>query len=86
MGILDKARDALGKNRGKIDEGIQKAAKLAKEKTGGQHADKIDRIAEKGKEALDRMDEPGRPDEADRPNPPSEPGPPSQATPPDPRP
>lgn len=72
MGILDKARDALGKNREKIDQGLQKAAKLAKEKAGTQHADKIDRVVEKGKDALNRMDDSGRS------------APPTQSTPPDP--
>ncbi len=68
MGFLDKARDALGKNRDKIDQGMQKAAKLAKEKAGTQHADKIDRAVEKGRDALDRMDD-GRPDQGPPPDP-----------------
>jgi hypothetical protein len=79
MGFLDKARDAIGKNRDKIDQGMQKAAKLAKEKAGTQHAGKIDRIVEKGKDALDRMDDP-QPDPG---TPPGQPTSPSQTTPPD---
>jgi hypothetical protein len=73
MGMMDdmkdKARDAIEKNRDKIDEGIQKAAGFAKEKAGSQHADKIDQMAERGKSALDRMDDSGQADEPGRPNP-----------------
>lgn len=89
MGFLDKARDAIEKNRDKIDQGMQKAAKLAKEKAGTQHADKIDRIVEKGQGALDRMDDSGRPTQEPPPGQPTSPSqttPPDQSTPPGPRP
>jgi hypothetical protein len=75
MGFMDKARDAIGKNRNKIDQGMQKAAKLAKEKAGTQHADKIDRAVEKGKDALDRMDDSSPPNQATPPDEPTPPGP-----------
>ena len=68
MGVMDnfkdKARDAAETHRDKIDKGLDKAAELANKKTGGQHADKIDQVVERGKDALDRMDEPNaRPDQ-----------------------
>ena len=57
MGMMDemkdKAKDAAGKHRDKIDEGIDKAAQMAKEKTGGKHDDKIDEGVERGKGAVD---------------------------------
>lgn len=69
MGMMDKARGAIERNRDKIDQGMQKAAKLAKEKAGAQHADKIDRIVERGQDTLDRMDDSGRPGQPGQPNP-----------------
>ena len=56
--LQDKAREAAEKHRDKIDQGLDKAAELANQKTGGQHADKIDQVVERGRDALDRMDEP----------------------------
>lgn len=50
--ITDKAKGLLEDNADKVDEGIDKAAELAKEKTGGQHDDKIDAAAEKLKDVL----------------------------------
>ena len=73
MGMMDdmknKARDAIEKNRDKIDDGIQKAAEFAKDKAGSQHADKIDQMVDRGQGALDRMNESDQPNDLDRPNP-----------------
>lgn len=73
MGMMDdmkdKARDAIEKNRDKIDEGMKKAAELAKEKAGSQHADKIDQMVDRGQGALDRMDDSGQTGDPGRPNP-----------------
>jgi hypothetical protein len=48
MNLFDKAKEALGKNPDKADQGIDKAADFAKSKYG-DHADKIDEAAEKAK-------------------------------------
>ena len=73
MGMMDdmkdKARDAIEKNRDKIDEGMKKAADFAKEKAGSQHADKIDQMVDRGQGALDRMNDPGQADDPGRTNP-----------------
>ena len=60
MGFLDKAKQML---TGKVDEhgdqiaqGIDKAADVADEKTGGRYTDKIDTGAEKAKDSLDSLD------------------------------
>jgi hypothetical protein len=57
MGMMDKAKDkakdAMGEHGDKADQGIDKAADMAKEKTGGQHDDKIDQGVEKGKQAAE---------------------------------
>jgi hypothetical protein len=92
MGMMDdmknKAREAIEKNRDKIDQGMHKAAELANEKTGGKHSDKIDGMVERGKGALDKLDEPGQgdqpsqPNQSSRPNQSSQPGPPTPPTPP----
>lgn len=75
MGMMDdmkgKARDAIEKNRDKIDDGMKKAAEFAKEKAGSQHADKIDQMVDRGRGALDRMDDPNPPNEPHRPTPPN---------------
>ena len=60
MGFLDKAKNAL---RGGVDkhgdqagEGIDKAAAVADDKTGGKHTSQIDQGADKAKDALDNLD------------------------------
>ena len=51
MSFLDKAKakltDAVDQHGDKIADGIDKAGKLANEKTGGKHADKIDQATGK---------------------------------------
>jgi len=60
MGFLDKLRgkasDAVDKHGEKIRDGIDKAAHLADDKTGGKHTDKINSGADKAKDALDKLD------------------------------
>ncbi|WAL65338.1 antitoxin [Amycolatopsis cynarae] len=47
----EKAQETLGHNAGKIEEGIDKAGGFAKSKFG-KHADKIDTMTTKAKDAL----------------------------------
>ena len=87
MGFLDNAKDKLTKavdqHGDKIAEGIDRAAKLANEKTGGKHADKIEKATGKARDALDSLDgknddipdTPGTP-----PSPPQQPGLPTDPT------
>jgi len=60
MGFLDKlrgkAKDAVDDHGDKIGDGIDKAATMADDKTGGKHGDKIDSGADKAKDALDNLD------------------------------
>jgi hypothetical protein len=51
-----KLEDAVDKHGDKIGEGLDKAAKLADEKTKGKYSDKIDTGLGKAKEALDGLD------------------------------
>ena len=52
MGIFDKAKDMLNQHPDKVEQGLDRAADLADRKTGGQHADKIDKGVGVAKEKL----------------------------------
>ena len=56
MGILDKVKGLIGGNADKVEDGIDKAADLAKDKLGDDHDDKIDSAADKAKDLLDKVD------------------------------
>jgi len=56
MGLLDKAKDLVAGNKDKVKDGIDKAADLADDTTGNQHTDKIEDVAEKAKDAVDKLD------------------------------
>ncbi len=60
MGFLDDARakltDAVDQHGDKVADGIDKAAELLDDRTGGKHADAIATGAEKARDALDRLD------------------------------
>lgn len=60
MGFLDDARkkltETVDQHGDKVADGIDKAAELLDDRTGGKHADKIATGAEKAKDALDRLD------------------------------
>lgn len=55
MGILDKAKGLVGEHEEQVKEGIDKAADVADEKTGGKHTDAIEGAADKAKEAVDKV-------------------------------
>ncbi|WP_040600165.1 antitoxin [Patulibacter medicamentivorans] len=52
--LVGQAKDFAGKNEEKIESAIDKAAKLADQKTGGKHHDKIVGGAAKLKDAVDQ--------------------------------
>ncbi|MGK2947419.1 MAG: antitoxin [Acidimicrobiales bacterium] len=57
MALLDTIKKAL-RGKGKQVEGaIDKAADLVDDKTGGKHSDKIDDVAEKAKDMVDKLDD-----------------------------
>ena len=49
MGLLDKAKDLLGKHEEKVEGAIDKVAEVVDDKTGGKYADQIDKGAEAAK-------------------------------------
>ncbi|MFF0577524.1 antitoxin [Streptosporangium saharense] len=62
MSIFDKVKSMLGDHSAKAEElakqGVDQAARMAKEKTGGKYDQHIDTAATKAKEMADRIDEP----------------------------
>ncbi len=55
MGIFDKAKDLLNEHNDKVDQGIDKAAQVIDQKTGGQHTEEINQGAEQAKQAMDKQ-------------------------------
>lgn len=55
MGIFDKAKDLAGDNADKIEEGIDKAAEVADEKTGGEHSEHIEKGADIAKDQAGKL-------------------------------
>jgi hypothetical protein len=60
MGLFDKlrgkAQETVDQQGDKVGQGIDKAADMADDKTGGKYGDKIDTGSEKAKDALDNLD------------------------------
>lgn len=60
MGLFDsikaKLSGLLGSKGAEIDEGIDKAADIVDDKTGGKYSSQIDAGAEKVKDAIDSLD------------------------------
>lgn len=57
MGLLDKIKGALQGKSKQMKSGIDKAADVVDDKTGGKHTDKIDGAADKAKDIIDKLDE-----------------------------
>ncbi|MEZ5245810.1 MAG: antitoxin [Acidimicrobiales bacterium] len=56
MGILDKIKGLVGGNADKVEDAIDKAAEVVKDKVPDAHDDKIDMAAEKAKDLVDDLD------------------------------
>jgi ABC-type transporter Mla subunit MlaD len=61
--LKDQAADLLDEHGDKIKDGIDKAAGVADDKTGGQHTERIGSVADKAKDVVDRLAG-GKPDPA----------------------
>ncbi|MVA77441.1 antitoxin [Auraticoccus sp. F435] len=58
MGIFDKAKDAVSGHQDQVDRGVDKAGDAVDQRTGGQHAEQVD----KGQDAVrDRLGAGGDP-------------------------
>jgi hypothetical protein len=58
--LKEKAADLAASQNEKIDQGIDKAAGLAAEVTKGKYDDKIDGVANKAKDSLDKFADGGK--------------------------
>ena len=54
---VDKAKDLVSGNKDKVNEGIDKAADVADDKSGGKYSDQIDQGAEAAKDAVEGLDD-----------------------------
>ncbi|MGD2044184.1 MAG: antitoxin [Acidimicrobiia bacterium] len=60
MGVgdfVDKAKDMAAENKDKVKEGIDKAGDTIDEKTGGEHAEHVDKGQEAAKDYVEKLDE-----------------------------
>lgn len=61
MGLLDKAKDLLAKNADKVETAIDKAADVVDNKTQGKYTDKVNKVQDAAKNAVDKSGGPGNP-------------------------
>ena len=54
-GLRGKAEEVVGDNADTISGGIDKAADLVDDRTGGKHGERIDTVAEKAKGLVDKV-------------------------------
>lgn len=59
MSIVDKVKQMLGQHPGQAKKGVDKTGDMLDDKTGGKHADKVDKAQEKADDFIDRSGEPG---------------------------
>ena len=62
MGIFDKAKDALAEHSAQVNAGIDRAGDFVDERTGGKHAEHIDKGQAFAKEKLAEHRDPDRPE------------------------
>jgi len=53
MGMFDKAKDMAAEHPDAVDQGIDKGADFADEKTGGEHGEQIDKGADFAQDKAD---------------------------------
>ena len=58
MGLVDKVKGLLSKNAGKVETAIDKAGDVVDQKTKGKYADKVDKVQEAAKKAVDKTNPP----------------------------
>jgi hypothetical protein len=56
MGILDKVKGLVSKNADKVDTAIDKAGDIVDQKTQGKYTDKVDKVQDAAKKAVDKTD------------------------------
>ncbi|MGI5203154.1 antitoxin [Spirillospora sp. CA-108201] len=54
MSIVDKVKQMLGQQADRAKHGVEKAGDMFDQRTGGKHADKVDRVQDQADETIDR--------------------------------
>lgn len=55
MGVLDTLKGLVGGHKEQAKEGVEKAGKIADEKTGGSHSSQISAAEKKADEEIDNL-------------------------------
>ncbi len=55
--LADKAEDFVGDHKKQVKDGVDKAADVIDGKTHGKQHDKIDDVADKAKDAIDKLND-----------------------------
>jgi hypothetical protein len=55
MGLLDKIKELLGGRKGQIKSEIDKGSDAIEKRIGDKHADKVENVAEKAKDVVDKL-------------------------------
>jgi hypothetical protein len=55
MGLMEKVKGMFGGHEAQAKSGVDKAADVADDKTGGKYSDQIDMGADKAKEGIDDL-------------------------------
>ena len=55
MGLLDKIKEMLGGRKGQVKAGIDKASDTIEDRVGEKNAPKVEDVAEKAKDAVDKL-------------------------------
>ena len=55
MSLLDKIKAMLGGRKDQVKTGIDKGSDVIEKRVGPQHADKVDDVADKAKDAVDKL-------------------------------
>ena len=56
MGILDKVKGLLSRNADKVDTAIDKAGDIVDQKTQGKYTDKVHKVQDAAKKAVEKTD------------------------------
>jgi hypothetical protein len=59
MGVMDTLKGLVGGHKKEADAGVDQAAKIAEQKTGGAHSSQINAADDKAKQEIDSMDDGG---------------------------
>lgn len=55
MGIFDKAKDLVAEHADKVGQGIDKLGDVVDQRTGGQHAARVDRAQDEAKRRVEDL-------------------------------